>query len=90
MLLLDVVGDVELQIALRGLLPADVEDGEVCQVGHPGDGGTPFGDGVTVGDDDHVAPLHAYIWYEAQMRACFFEGFWFLFVIFASETINCT
>ena len=28
--------------------------------------------------------------YEAQMRACFFEGFWFLFVIFASETINCT
>ena len=57
MLLLDVVGDVELQIALRGLLPADVEDGEVCQVGHPGDGDTPLGDGVTVGDDDHVAPL---------------------------------
>ena len=25
------------------------------------------------------------IWYEAQMRACFFEGFWFLFVIFASD-----
>jgi len=37
-----------------------------------------------------VSPVHAYIWYEAQMRACFFEGFWFLFVIFASETINCT
>lgn len=37
-----------------------------------------------------VSPVHAHIWYEAQMRACFFEGFWFLFVIFASETINCT
>ena len=34
--------------------------------------------------------IRNYIWYEAQMRACFFEGFWFLFVIFASETINCT
>ena len=57
MLLLDVVGDVELQIALRGLLPADVEDGEVCQVGHLSDGGTPLGDGITVGDDDHIAAL---------------------------------
>ena len=47
--------DVELQIALRGLLPADVEDGEVCQVGHITNGGFPLGDGITVGDDDHIA-----------------------------------
>ena len=57
MVQLNVVGDVELQIVLWGFLLADVEDGEVRQIGHLADCRAPLGDGVTVGDDDYVAPL---------------------------------
>lgn len=58
-LVLKIVGDVELQVTLGSLLPADVKNGEVGQIGHPANLCAPRWYGITVGDDNHIATASA-------------------------------
>ena len=54
-LLLQVVGNVELWLVVGCHSPTEVADGEVGQIGHAADAGSPLVDGIAIGENDDIA-----------------------------------
>lgn len=54
-LLLQVVGNVELWLVVGCHSPTEVADGEVSQISHAADAGSPLVDGIAIGENDDIA-----------------------------------